>query len=319
MADALTAEARLARVLELIPRAARAGGAPIEELAAELEITPRELLSDLEEVYTREYYHPAGSADGVQVTIGTDQVEVWTTGEFRRPPRFRPGEALALGLGLRILAAESPDAVRPELVALAQRLESGLAGGSPAELLEAIAVNPGDEPPEQIRAVLHQAAREHRRCEIVYRRSGAVEPAARLVDPYVFMAANGVWYLVGHCHRSGSVRVFRTDRILSAELRPEIFSIPDGFDPRSYLREGRVYHADAEVEVHVRYSARIARWILEEGPAEARADGSVVVRYQVADPAWLVRHVLRHGADAEVLDPPEMRARVRDAAARMVG
>ncbi len=34
-------------------------------------------------------------------------------------------------------------------------------------------------------------------------------------------------------------------------------------------------------------------------------------RLLVADPGWLVRHVLYHGRDAEVVEPPEMRDLMR--------
>lgn len=313
MGERLTAATRLARVLELLPRAARPGGAGLQELADELGIATDELLRDLQEVYTRSYYHPAGSGDGVQVLIDADQVEVWTTGDFRRPPRLRPREALALSLGLRILAGESRDLAGSDLLALAQRLEAGLATEVPAELLEAIAVNPGSGSPEEVRAALNRAVRARKRCEIDYLKPGAAKPQRRAVDPYVLLAADGRWYLIGHCHRSDEIRIFRCDRIVGVEPRPEGFAIPDGFDPQLYVQDGHVFHSDDGVSVTVRYSARIARWLEELGPVEPQADGSVLVRYRVADPDWLVQQVLRHGPDAEVLDPPEMRIRVRDA------
>jgi predicted DNA-binding transcriptional regulator YafY len=33
----------------------------------------------------------------------------------------------------------------------------------------------------------------------------------------------------------------------------------------------------------------------------------LTVTYQVADPHWIVRHVLSYGAEAEVLEPGEVR------------
>ena len=61
----------------------------------------------------------------------------------------------------------------------------------------------------------------------------------------------------------------------------------------------------------VRHSPRIARWIEEQGLGDRRPDGSIDVRHPVADPGWLVRHVLYHGPDAEVVEPPEMRDLIR--------
>lgn len=321
MAERDTADTQLGRLLALLPRATRAGGVSLAELAREMEVSERRLLSDLEEVMTRAFYHPAGSGGDVQVLIDAAEVEVFTTGEFRRPPRLTPRETLALGLGLRVLAAESTTARRPFLLRLAERLEGGVLGDAPAELLERIAVNPGPDGPRGIRAALTGAARERRQCAIDYLKPDAAGPERREVDPYVLMAASGTWYLLGYCHRSGEVRVFRADRVVAVEVGEARFEPPESFDPHAYAREGRVYRAGEaveEVEALVRYSARVARWIEERGPVERQADGSVLVRYRVADPGWLVRHVLEHGPDAEVLAPEEMRRRVRGAVGRIV-
>jgi proteasome accessory factor C len=316
MAERETADARISRVLQLLPRAARPGGIAVGELAAELGVTERRVLEDLEEVCTRAFYHSADSGGDVQVMIGRRAVEVFTTRDFRRPPRLTPREMLALGLGLRILAAEATEARRPFLLRLAERLETGGLGALPEPLLDIIAVNPGADSATGLRAALADASRGRRRCVIAYLKPKAAEPERRTVDPYVLMAAEGKWYLVAFCHRSADVRVFRADRVADVEVTGETFAVPEGFDPWDYVREGRVYRAGEtvdEVEVPVRYSARIARWIEELGAVEPQEDGAVVVRHRVSDPGWLVRHVLEYGADAEVLGPPEMRRRVAEA------
>ncbi len=41
--------------------------------------------------------------------------------------------------------------------------------------------------------------------------------------------------------------------------------------------------------------------------------------HRVADPHWVVNHALTYGAEAEILEPEEMRALVREAVERMVG
>ncbi len=73
------------------------------------------------------------------------------------------------------------------------------------------------------------------------------------------------------------------------------------------------------MEVVIRYSAAIAGWIREQATVDEMEDGSVVVRHLVADPQWIVRHVLQYGPDAEVLAPPEIRGQVREAAQRVTG
>ena len=47
------------------------------------------------------------------------------------------------------------------------------------------------------------------------------------------------------------------------------------------------------------------------------SDGSVTETYQVADPHWIVRHVLQYGPEAEVVEPEEVRGWVRGVVARV--
>jgi hypothetical protein len=56
---------------------------------------------------------------------------------------------------------------------------------------------------------------------------------------------------------------------------------------------------------------------LPEALASARDDGTVVLA--VESPAVAYTQVLAFGPEAEVLDPPELRALVAEAAARMSG
>ena len=112
--------------------------------------------------------------------------------------------------------------------------------------------------------------------ETVPYRIGALE---RPVHPYALVYGEGHWYLLAWCTVSEGVRIFRVDRIL---------------------------------EVRVRYSPRIARWIAEREAGEWDADGAFGVTHQAADPHWAVRHVLQYGPDAVVLEPEEVRRLVRE-------
>jgi proteasome accessory factor C len=313
MAERLTAERRLATLLELIPRAARhPEGVPISELARELGIDEKRLLRDLQEVSTRSFYLPPGALEDIQIYIEDDRVALWTPGNFRRPVRLGPRESLALALGLRVLGAGADADRRRELLDLAARLEgrllSGEAGGSAG-----FEIHPGLLPSGGFHDLLVGAARDHRRCRISYLKPAAMQPDDRDIDPYVLLVADGRWYVVGHCHRGGAVRVFRLDRIIAAEVLDAGFQTPEHFDPGEYVTDGRVFRAAQFKQVTVRYSGRIARWIAEREPAQLLEDGSAICRYSVADPAWIVRHVLEHGPDAEVLGPEEVRSRLAQA------
>ena len=351
MANRPTAEEQLGRILQLLPLATREEGVDLASLGERLGVSESQIVRDLGEVIGRSFYRPAGSPDDVTVMIEPDRVEVWSASEFRRPTRLNRREAIALGLALRMLeAAEGEESGRaakrteaaaeqagsPEAtstggaasaasgsaVETASRTATGaaLAGKLEERLLSpaAMPASParieiamGAIAPSGIHDTLTSAARDGRRCRILYLRSGAPEPESREIDPYAVLIAAGRWYAIGRCHARRDVRVFRIDRILDAERLADSFLVPPDFDPNDYVSEGRVYRSDEFVEVVVRYSARIARWIAEQGPTEPLADGGALVRYSVADPRWVVRHVLEHAPHAEVVSPPGVRAMVR--------
>jgi predicted DNA-binding transcriptional regulator YafY len=315
-----TAGEQLERLLYLIPRAARDGGCRLGELAATLGITVEQVSADLVELTDRAFYLPAGSGDDLQILIEGDHVRIWTTKELRRPARLSPLEALALALGLRILAAEEEPARRQALRAHAERLERQFATGPVDELLARFAVDSGERGESGVQATLRAAARERRRCRIEYLKAGAEQPEERVLSPYALIRNADAWYLLAHCAARQEVRAFRVDRTLSATLLPESFEVPADFDPESWLAGGgQLFRAEADLEVQVRYSPGIARWLREKGPVEEQEDGSVVIRHRVADPRWLVRHILQYGAEAEVLRPAEMRQLVAAAARRVTG
>lgn len=318
MAERDTADRQLQRLLYILP-AAQGEGVSIDALATRLDAEPRQILRDIEEVTTREFYHPAGAGEDIQVVIGADRVRVWTKGELRRPVRLTPREALALGLGLRSLAAEHVEGERRKaILATAARLERELASAPVEELTRGFGVSAPAGSTSGFRERFTEAIRARRPCRIDYVKPGDPEPEPRVIEPYVLALGSHSWYVIAHCRRAGAVRVFRLDRVLEMSPLDGAFEVPKDFDPRAYHEEGRVYRAEEEREVVVRYTPRVARWMREHGEVEEREDGSVVVLHRVADPHWLVRHVLRFGPDAEVIDPPEIREMVREAAARAV-
>lgn len=305
------AEKRLERVLAILPLAAREGGVRLEELAAQLEVPVERVIADVQEVADRVYHHPPGRGVDIEIGIEEDRVEVWTSGEFRRPHRLTPREALALTIGLRGLAQAEPGRAE-ELRALASRLDRELAAADSAAVADRFSVG-GDATGDAVLAILRDAAEARQPCRLRYLKSGADAPDARLLHPYV-LVYSGRWYALGPTAESDGIRAFRLDRIVSVEVDDGTFDVPEDFDPDAYVTGVVVYTPGEEVEAVVRHPPAVARWVAERGGGEPQPDGSVLVRHRVSDPEWILRHVLSHGAAAELLEPPELRRRVVEVA-----
>lgn len=306
-----TAADRLGRLLYLLPAAAERT-LSLAEAAETLGVAEAVVAADLAEVIAREFYHPAGGTGDLRVSLEADRVRVHST-RLGRPVALDTEESLATLVALRRYAASLPAGERDEADELVARVAAHVATSAPAEEAERIVVRDAD--PAGFRALLRRASADRRVCRIAYLRPGDAEETHRDLHPYVLVYAQGDWSVVGYCGLRRDVRVFRLDRILEADVTPEVFELPSDFRLDDYVREGGVFRPDSAVDATVRYRGAAAR----RRRNETGEDGADVldVEYQVADPDWLVRHVLRHGGDAEVIAPAELRRAVREAAERL--
>ena len=314
MNDGGTAADRLLRLLWLLPAAAER---PLRllEAAETLGVGEDVILADVTEMVAREFYHPAGGAEDVRIEVEADRIFVRSHDKFLRPTRLNPREALAAHLALRRRAAALEGESRQRVLDLATRIGSDLATAPPDEFAARFAIEESGEA-GALRMGLSAAARDRRRCRISYLKSGHDGPSDRTLDPYEIVEARGNWFVVGYCGLRRDVRVFRVDRIIDLEITDESFELPASFAPEDWVEDGRVFRADDTETVTVHYTGSAAARMKEQGPTTVVEDG-VETRYQVADPAWIVRHVLQQGGEARVVSPEHVRSAVRRAADRL--
>jgi len=311
------AAAQLRRILHVVPQIADGEEHSLQAVAAQVGTTVETLQRDLYSLVAR-FDAPGGFVEGVQLFVEPDRVSALSN-HLLRPMRLTVPELCALELGLAVQRAMRPPDEHPVLDRASARLR------------EVIARLPGDPIPDAMRgaslgaggttehlAQVRTALREQRKLRLVYRKSGSATAGERIVSPYALVVASGMLYVVAHCDREAGVRVFRMDRVEGAEATVERYERPAGFSVDSVVREGRVFQHDGPATMRVRYSPRVARWIAEREGRSPAADGSLEMEHPLADAEWGVRHVLQYGADAEVLAPAEMRARVRQRVVAML-
>ena len=113
----------------------------------------------------------------------------------------------------------------------------------------------------------------------------------------------GRWYVVADDSLSGPERVFRVDRIEEAKATSKHFAARDVVAPATV---GVTPSADTVTATVVLPES--ARWVVEAYPVESvedTDDGRLRVTIVASGARWLERVLLRAGAGAEVLDPPE--------------
>jgi proteasome accessory factor C len=307
-----TAAAQLRRILHVIPFLADGEAHSLDEIAECVGVESEVLWRDLHSLTERYVEPPGGFVAGVELFIESDRVEL-ISDHFRRPMRLTVSELRAIELGLAMLRAERPPEEHEVLDRARERLRA------------VIAKLPSDPFPDAARqasfgahgdaehlAAVRSALRSHRKLELVYRKGDADHASQRVVCPYGLAAVSGALYIVAHCEQSEGIRIFRLDRVEGARLLSDRFTIPESFSLDDVLSDGKALSFSGHPRVlKVRYSPRIARWIAEREGGETAPDGSLTVEHLLVDTGWAIRHVLRYGPDAEVLEPADVRDELR--------
>jgi proteasome accessory factor C len=313
--NATTAAEQLRRLLLVLPTLADDQVHSLDAIAARIGSDAETVRRDLISLINRDGDEPGGFTEGVSLLLEADTVQLQTpNGHFRRPMALTRTELHALELGIAMLAQELPPDEHVVLHGARERLHKALAK-MPATDAVLDATHHGSFGTEsdharQIRRELQSCIRDRRIATIGYRAAMQEDDDQRRVYPLGVIWSRGAWYLAAWCERSNGLRVFRFDRIATAVGDAERFRAIDGFELDAVLRDGRVLVGDVGAPMRVRYGVRIARWIAEREGTPLEEDGSTIVEHEAITEEWAVRHVLRYGPDAEILEPAALREAV---------
>jgi len=220
-----------------------------------------------------------------------------------RPLRLDSSEASALIVALRALREGSSDEVRPIVDRTLGKLEAAAGDGAALAARVDVHLPRNQARVDELRTRLSQAVDERRQVRLDYYVPTRDESTERVVDPLRVVTADGHTYLDAWCHLAEDQRLFRLDRISTAEVLESAVR-EHGVPPRD-LADGIFQPAADDLQVTLRLEPS-ARWVAEYYPVEQsrdEPDGGLQVTMRVGDPAWLTRLLLRLGASAEVLDP----------------
>lgn len=305
------AAAQLQRILQVIPRLADGSEHSLIEVAQQTGTDAATITRDLDSLVQR-FAAPAGHVEGVQLYLESDRVSV-VSNHFLRPMRLTVPELCALELGLAMLRHQLAPNEHAVLDSARKRLRTMILQLGSDRIPEGVHhASIGNAGNVHSLGVLRDALAGQRRVRLTYRRSGRVTSESRDICPYALVAANGMLYVVAHCLREQAVRVFRMDRVESAELLRDTFERPADFRVDDVVSDGRVFQGEHAETLVIRFSPQIARWIAEREGVQPAADGALVLAYPLADSAWALRFVLQYGAEAEALAPPTIRRLLRD-------
>ena len=302
-----TAALQMNRIVQLVAELSRhvdadGDGVPIAEVAERLGVSPAQIERDLRTLTDASESLDVEWLQSLNIWQEGDRISASSRGPFRRPLRFTPLEVLAIQIGIAL----EVDGAAPLSAEFAKLLVA--ADDGPRRISLAPSSGEGEQ---EVAELAQRAVAERRVLTILYAGEHDLASAARSVEPHQVLNADGRWYVVAWCRKSEGWRHFRADRVIDVFLEDETF--PVRLDHRDIETPAETFRRDAPpVSVRVRFAPAIARWLAERYPhGRPLPDGGLEVEFPVLEPHWLVRHILRYGADAEVIEPPAVRALMR--------
>lgn len=229
-----------------------------------------------------------------------------------------PDAAGALGLGSAAARA------RGKLIAALPAAGSAEAGRMAARFhVDPVDWYRADEPVEHLPGIT-RGVLEQRAVAMTYESWTGVRDWR--IEPYGLVLKAGAWYVVAR--GAGKIRIFRVSNIRSHRLEDEHFERPADFDlPRYWSAEVQRFEMDlrsgtatlrASPEGLQRlaklgaYAAQAVR-----GAAEAEADGWTRLDLPIEAVEQAALDLFGVGPEIEILSPPDLRAQIRELAARV--
>jgi predicted DNA-binding transcriptional regulator YafY len=242
---------------------------------------------------------------------------------YKLPPlMFSNDEALAVVLGLlsaqRLGMTAAAPAVEGALAKIERVLPETLRNQLHAvqDTLTIDLPPPESVPKSEIVVTLSAAAHQRRRVRLRYRAPRASDDTERDVDPYGLVYRTGRWYMVGYCHLRLDTRLFRVDRVLSANIGEATFTRPANFDSLAFLHRTLATIAEGwAAEILLQTTLEEATDVISPTLAvlDKTPDG-VLMRCHVGDLDWLARYLAGLPFRFVVRQPPELRATLRELA-----
>jgi len=171
---------------------------------------------------------------------------------------------------------------------------------------------------------LLQAIRLRRRVRMRYDSLYEQSELTTLLSPYRLFFRRRAWYVVGRSSLHRSVRTFHVGRIRSLETTTHKYTIPPRFSVDRYLGNAwnLVREPGRRARVVIRFQPKVAHNVAEVTWHKTQSvvwneDGTLDFRVIVDGLNEISWWILGYGDQAEVLEPPELRATIASHATRL--
>ena len=170
---------------------------------------------------------------------------------------------------------------------------------------------------ENFQAISH-ALLTRKRLQIQYYSRQQDDISNREISPQRLIYYRDNWYLDSWCHLRRALRSFSVDAIKQVEILQQTAKDIEEQYLNHELSSGYGIFSGADThQAVVRFSPKIARWVSRElwHPQQLSHyddSGYYILQIPYSQDTELIMDILKHGPEAEVLQPPDLRRRVID-------
>ncbi|MDX6533055.1 MAG: proteasome accessory factor [Gaiellales bacterium] len=227
---------------------------------------------------------------------------------FRRPARLSPLEAKALLRALDVVAPLLAAEAHTSLETVREKVERSFGQYELPDTPE-----PQGAKEESAVTTLNEGVRQRKLVRIGYHSRSSDEFSERVVEPYLLRRDEKGWYVEAYDRTKGGRRTFKVAFVRDAALLDETF------EPREEMQDLVPQLGGVVGTARILFSAERGRYEREGRPdVAALADGGALADVRYGSLEWLVPEILKNRGEAEVLDPPVVRERVREAAQQLL-
>ena len=177
---------------------------------------------------------------------------------------------------------------------------------------------------EKIIESLTEAMLQKKTCHVKYHSFSDNKIKEFKIDPLNFFERKGGLYIFARITRFGDIRMLAVERIQAIELTNDSFVYPDDFDPEAALSSAFDIIYDDPIEAKIWFSAAQARYVKErqwakEQKIKEQKDGSIILEMKTSGFWDVKKWALSFGAEAEVLEPKELREAIGNEIKKVMG
>lgn len=232
-----------------------------------------------------------------------------------------PEEAVTLYLGARLLVKQQDKRNEPAETALLKlasvlKADAGV-GGEIEQAARELAQRPVQENYQPIFREIVRGYIYRKKVEITYQPLNFSKPFQTIFSTYLLEPSpiGFATYMIGHSSIANAMRAYKLERVVSARIIKDDYSIPADFPGLEILRNAwNIIAGEETIRVVLRFSERVKTRVLEtrwHSSQQTRDDlekpSFLLWEVQVADTLDLLPWIRSWGADCEVLEPKGLR------------